>query len=100
LAQAAASGGTVAIYMPGASYGEISRKMIASGMASDTHCLVVSNACRENQELLWTDLRGLQSVSPPEPPTLLILGKVAQCYDESVALAVMSSPSVSLELTA
>lgn len=78
----AASSGTVAIYMPGGSYGEISRQMRAAGMAAETPCLVVSSACRENQQLLWTELGKLRSITPPDSPALLIVGGVARCRDE------------------
>jgi uroporphyrin-III C-methyltransferase len=90
-ASVAATGSTVAIYMPGGSYGEIGRQMIAAGMAPETCCLLVSNACRENQHLLWTDLRSLRSITPPESPALLIVGEVARCRDESVASTLLQS---------
>lgn len=83
LAELQAAGKTVAIYMPGGCYREISRQMIASGMSRETPCLIVSNACRSNQELLWTDLEGLPSVESPEAPAVLIVGSVARCRDEA-----------------
>lgn len=74
---------TVAIYMPGGSYREISRQMVASGMSAETPCLVVSSASRSNQQLLWTDLAGLPSVATPEAPAVLIVGSVARCRDQA-----------------
>jgi uroporphyrin-III C-methyltransferase len=74
---------TVAIYMPGGCYREISEQMIAAGMSRETPCLIVSNACRSNQELLWTDLAELPSVVSPEAPAVLIVGSVARCRDEA-----------------
>ncbi len=88
-ASLATNHGTLAIYMPGGSYGEISRQMMAAGIAAETACLVVSNACRGNQELRWTDLGGLRSITPMETPALLIVGSVARCCDESVAAALV-----------
>jgi uroporphyrin-III C-methyltransferase len=90
-ASIAATGSTVAIYMPGGSYGEIGRQMIAAGMAPETCCLLVSNACRKNQQLQWTDLRSLRSITPPESPALLIVGEVARCRDESAASTLLQS---------
>ena len=78
-----ASDRTVAIYMPGGCYREISRRMIAAGVSREIPCLIVSNACRSNQELLWTDLAKLPSVAPPEAPAVLIVGSVARCRDEA-----------------
>jgi len=85
----AASGGTVAVYMPGGRYSEISREVIAAGVAAETPCLIVSNACRENQQLLWTDLGNLPSIVPPDAPALLIIGEVVRCRDTSVAAAAL-----------
>lgn len=87
----ASTNGTMAIYMPGGSYGEISRQIVTAGLPAKTPCLVVSNASRENQQLLWTDLHGLRSVTPPETPALLIVGEVARCRDESAAAAWLQS---------
>jgi uroporphyrin-III C-methyltransferase len=89
----AVRGSTVAIYMPGGSYGEITRQMSAAGMSVETPCLVVSNACRDNQQLLWTDLGSLPSITPPEAPALLIVGEVATCRDAFTATAGLLSHS-------
>jgi siroheme synthase len=65
--------------------------MIAAGMAPETCCLLVSNACRKNQQLQWTDLRSLRSITPAESPALLIVGEVARCRDESAASTLLQS---------
>ena len=83
----AASGGTVVLYMPGGSYGEIGRQLSVGRVPPETPCLVVSNACRENQQRLWTDVGSLPSITPPEAPALLIIGKVARCRDAPSATA-------------
>jgi siroheme synthase len=87
----------VAIYMPGGSYREISRQMMAAGIAPETACLIVSNACRKNQELLWTDLSSLPSITPPEALALLIVGAVARCRDEWAAATVLQSYSETIQ---
>jgi uroporphyrin-III C-methyltransferase len=87
IARFASANTTLAIYMPNGRYGEIGRQVVAAGLSPQTPCLVVSNACRRNQELHWTDLAGLTSLSPPEAPALLIIGAVARCREEIMAAA-------------
>jgi uroporphyrin-III C-methyltransferase len=76
---------TLAIYMPGGHYREIATSLIEAGQTPDTPCLIVSNASRQNQEFLWTDLGRLRSVEPPEAPALLIVGEVARSRDNNIA---------------
>jgi uroporphyrin-III C-methyltransferase len=89
--QIATHGCTVAIYMPGGRYHEISRQMTAAGMSPEMPCLIVSNACRPSQELLWTNLAGLRTMDTPEPPALLIVGSVARCREEDAVAALLES---------
>lgn len=99
IARFASTGATLAIYMPGGRYGEIGRQVVAAGVSRQTPCLIVSNACRSNQELHWTDLTGLTSLSPPEAPALLIIGTVARCREEimSAAPALLDSDRIGQE---
>ena len=78
---------TLAIYMPNGRYGEIARQVIAAGLLPQTPCLIVSNATRPNQELYWTDVAGLQFISQPAAPALLIIGTVARRHDEMISAA-------------
>jgi uroporphyrin-III C-methyltransferase len=87
IAHFAAAGSTLAIYMPNGRYGEIAKQMIAAGILPETPCLIVSNATRPNQELLWTDVAGLQFGSQPVAPALLIIGTVARAREEMVSTA-------------
>jgi uroporphyrin-III C-methyltransferase len=90
--EGSAAATTIAIYMPGGCYREISQHLIASGRPANTPCVVVASACRANQELLWTDLASLQELSPPpEAPALLIIGAVAGRGDEAVAVSLLGS---------
>jgi uroporphyrin-III C-methyltransferase len=93
----ASTNGTLAIYMPGGSYGEISRQLMTAGLPATTPCLMVSNASRENQALQWSDLGSLQSMIPPEAPALLIVGEVARCRDESETVAWLQSQNEVLQ---
>lgn len=85
LARYASQDCTLAIYMPSGHYREISDDLIAAGLRPHTPCLVVANASRQNQELLWTNLLGLRSVVVPESPALIIIGSVARSHDEALA---------------
>jgi siroheme synthase len=76
---------TLAIYMPAGQYREIRNDLIAAGLALDTPCLVVANASRPNQELLWTDVAALASVMVPQSPALIIIGWVARDRNEVLA---------------
>jgi siroheme synthase len=87
IARFASTGATLAIYMPNGRYGEIGRQVMAAGLPPQTPCLIVSNACRPNQELHWSDVAGLSSLSPPEAPALLIVGAVARNRSEIMAAA-------------
>lgn len=81
----AAAGSTLAIYMPNGRYAEIASQVIAAGMSPQTPCLIISNATRPNQELHWAGLAGLQVLSPPTAPALLIIGRVAMRPKEVIS---------------
>lgn len=87
IARHASANTTLAIYMPSGRYREISDEVVAAGLSPQTPCLIVSNASRPGQELLWTDVAGLRRVSPPESPALLIIGAVARCREQITATA-------------
>jgi uroporphyrin-III C-methyltransferase len=82
-----AAGSTLAIYMPNGRYAEVAKQAIAAGLSPRTPCLIVSNATRPNQELHWVEIAGLQSMSQPTAPALLIIGSVALCRAEMMATA-------------
>jgi uroporphyrin-III C-methyltransferase len=76
---------TLAIYMPTSHYREIRDDLIAAGLTLDTPCLVVSNASRPNQGLLWTDIAALGSIIVPQSPALIIIGSVARSHNDALA---------------
>lgn len=82
IARFAATGATLAIYMPNGRYGGIAEQAMASGLSPQTPCLVVSNASRTHQDMQWTDIAGLALLSQPEAPAILIVGEVARCPEE------------------
>lgn len=101
IARFASADTTLAIYMPNGRYSEIGKQLIAAGLSPQTPCLVVSNASRAEQEMLWTDVAGLRLLSPPESPALLIIGSVASCREEIQAApsSLLADFRVNLEAT-
>lgn len=97
LARFASADVTLAIYMPGGRYREIADEMVAAGLSPQTPCLIVSNASRAEQELLWTDITGLRRLSQPESPTLLIIGSVAKRTEQATATAFLAEYGIGLE---
>lgn len=87
IARLAAAESTLAIYMPNGRYGEIAKQVIAAGLLPQTPCLIVSNATRPNQELYWTDVAGLQFMSRPAAPAVLIIGTVARPHHQMISAA-------------
>jgi uroporphyrin-III C-methyltransferase len=74
----AGSGATLIIYMPGHNYADMSAKLKAAGLASDTPCAIVSRATTPDQQTFCTSVGKLQ-VSPTLPaPTLLVVGDVVR----------------------
>jgi uroporphyrin-III C-methyltransferase len=74
----AGSGATLVIYMPGHNYADISAKLKAAGLASDTPCAIVSRASVPDQQTFRTSIGKLQ-LSPTLPaPTLLVVGDVVR----------------------
>jgi uroporphyrin-III C-methyltransferase len=88
---------TLAIYMPAGQYREIRNDLIAAGLALDTPCLVVANASRPNQELMWTDVAALALVTVPQSPSLIIIGSVARDRNEALACNTIHIIEPSLE---
>jgi uroporphyrin-III C-methyltransferase len=87
--------------MPNGRYRDISDEVVAAGLSPQTPCLIVSNACRAEQELLWTDVAGLRRISVPKSPSLLIIGEVARRREEmsATASAMFAEYAVALEAT-
>jgi uroporphyrin-III C-methyltransferase len=69
---------TLAVYMPGPTYGKTAKELMELGLDADTPCAVVSNACRENQKVRRLTLGGLGSARNIIAPAVLIVGKVAR----------------------
>jgi uroporphyrin-III C-methyltransferase len=84
IARYASQDSTLVIYMPTGHYREIRSDLIAAGVSPDTPCVVVANASRPHQELLWTDIAALGSIVVRPSPALIIIGQVARCRSEAL----------------
>jgi uroporphyrin-III C-methyltransferase len=73
-----ASDVTLAVYMPGGNYGEISRRLQHAGFAADTPCVIVSQAGATQQSVQDTDLASLSCLEGAPSPALLIVGEVTR----------------------
>jgi uroporphyrin-III C-methyltransferase len=73
---AISSNTTLVLYMPGADYSEVSRRMLAAGQPQDLPCAIVSNATRPNQQIRHTTVAALATVEKLPAPALLIVGRV------------------------
>jgi uroporphyrin-III C-methyltransferase len=99
IARFAATGATLAIYMPNGRYREIAGQARAAGLSPQTPCLIVSNASCRQQEMQWTDIAGLALLSQPEVPAILIVGEVARCPEEVIpAIALHALQEVRSEI--
>jgi uroporphyrin-III C-methyltransferase len=98
------SGSTIAIYMPGTDYRELSLHLRSAGLACETPCVVVSNVARATEQKLFTNLEGLARFAALPAPSFLIVGRCASALAEPELEAVMlhaekfSSTSVNQEI--
>jgi uroporphyrin-III C-methyltransferase len=74
---AISSSTTLVLYMPGADYAEVARRLREAGQPDDLPCAIVSNATGPRQQIRWTNVANLASEAKLPPPALLILGRVA-----------------------
>ncbi|MFZ3212975.1 MAG: uroporphyrinogen-III C-methyltransferase [Terriglobales bacterium] len=75
---------TVVVYMPGAAYAGLVDALIQGGLDPQTPCVVVSCAARKSQQMLWTDIAGLRTLSGIAAPALIIVGRVARSDAETI----------------
>lgn len=74
---AVSSNTTLVLYMPGADYAEVSRRLIEAGQPEDLPCVIVSQATTPNQKIRWTTVATLAAEAKLPAPALLIVGRVA-----------------------
>ncbi|HXY50304.1 MAG TPA: uroporphyrinogen-III C-methyltransferase [Terriglobales bacterium] len=67
---------TIVLYMPRDNYSGSADELLRSGMPEETPCVVVSRACRAEQQFCRTTLRELPQVPVLPSPALIIVGHV------------------------
>ena len=78
---------TLVLYMPGADYTEVARRMRDAGLAEDLPCVIVSNATTPKQQIQRTSLAALAQEEKLPAPALLIVGRVAAHHVQELAEA-------------
>jgi uroporphyrin-III C-methyltransferase len=76
---------TLVLYMPGAEYAEVARRLRDAGQPDDLPCVIVSNATGPQQEIRWSSVGGLAAEAKLPAPALLIVGRVATRQMEEIA---------------
>jgi siroheme synthase len=76
---------TLVLYMPGADYAEVSRRLTEAGQPEDLPCVLISNATTPHQQIRWTTVSSLASEAKLPAPALLIVGRVASHEIQEIA---------------
>lgn len=71
---------TIVFYMPTSNYSGIAHELLRGGMPDETPCIVVSRACRAEQQFYPTTLCELPTIPVLPSPALLIVGRVTGRY--------------------
>lgn len=83
---AVTSATTLAIYMPGTDYAEVSNWLREGGLPDDMPCVIVSQALSATQRIRWSSVAALAREEKLPAPALLIVGRVAtRNFQEIVA---------------
>jgi uroporphyrin-III C-methyltransferase len=91
------SGATLAIYMPGQEYGEITTRLKNAGLSDKTPCAIVSRANTPQQQSRITNVRELNRTERLPAPTLLIVGEVVRSAHEIANPAAAHGDSARLQ---
>jgi uroporphyrin-III C-methyltransferase len=70
------SGATLALYMPGEDYRQISHELREAGLDRETPCLLISRATTAAEQVHVTSLERLEELKPMPTPTLMVIGSV------------------------
>jgi len=71
------SGSTLAIYMPGTDYAQLSASLTVAGLDRQTPCAVVSCIGRKDEQVLWATVASLARCSALPAPAHVIVGRCA-----------------------
>ena len=86
---------TLAVYMPGADYAEISRWLQVGGLPPDLACAIVSRATSPFQRIAWTTIAALAHTECLPAPALLLIGRVVALRARESAVGFWASVSLS-----
>jgi uroporphyrin-III C-methyltransferase len=67
---------TVVVYMPGHDFPALQARLLASGVAPEVPCAIISGATSENQQVFVTKVNELASAPRLHAPKLLVVGDV------------------------
>lgn len=79
---------TLAIYMPGADYGEVAGRLLDIGLVPDMPCAIISQASGANQQVRWSSIAALYDETKLPAPAILIVGRVAAQHVEEVSVRI------------
>lgn len=96
------SGATLAVYMPGPNYFELSRRLMRCGMAAQTPCAVISAVSTSHQQTHLSTVEKLGDFQSVPSPSLVIVGDIVNLardaqpnpYSLDMAPAFVESPPV------
>jgi uroporphyrin-III C-methyltransferase len=71
------SGSTLAIYMPGTDYAQLSASLTTAGLDRQTPCAVVSCIGRKGEQVLWATVASLARCAALPAPAHVIVGRCA-----------------------
>jgi uroporphyrin-III C-methyltransferase len=86
---------TMAIYMPGSDYAEVSGWLREGGLPDDMPCVIVSQAMSARQQVRWSSVAALASAEKLPAPALLIVGRVAAQKSAEIAADIWRRESIS-----
>jgi uroporphyrin-III C-methyltransferase len=91
------SNATVVVYMPGRDLASLSARLIASGVASETPCAIISSATQETEQIHITTVANLAAAPELSAPRLLIVGEVVRLADADKLQRQFAQLSISAE---
>jgi uroporphyrin-III C-methyltransferase len=91
------SNATVVVYMPGRDLASLSARLIASGVAAETPCAIISSATQEAEQIHITTVANLAASPELSAPRLLIVGEVVRLADADKLQRQFAQFSISAE---
>jgi len=73
---------TVVVYMPGHDFAALQQRLLASGIAPQTACAIVSGATTEAEQIHVTSVADLSEAPRLVPPRLVVVGEVVRFADQ------------------